>query len=280
MFVFGSSIKKDRRSNNQAPEKLQNRNFKFQIEMLMKRNFLVLGFWIFSGAFSFVLGASEPNTLTDAEKQAGWKLLFDGKSFDGWRCFRSQTVFSNWVISDDCLHHIPKDKGGHDLITDATYDDFELEWDWKIAPKANSGVKYFITEDDKQPLGFEYQMIDDEHWDPKHSLLNTMKGTGSFYDMLPPHDVHTAPIGEFNHSRIVISGNHIEHWLNGKKVAQTALGSSTLKSAIARSKFKAVPRFGEHKIGHILLQDHGDEVWFKNLKIRTTTQAATSKPAP
>ncbi len=247
----------------------------------MKRNFLVLSIWIFSGAWSLVFGASESNTLTDAEKQAGWKLLFDGKTFDGWRCFRSHTVFSNWVISDDCLHHIPKDKGGHDLITDATYGDFELEWDWKIAPKANSGVKYFITEDDKQPLGFEYQMIDDEHWDKTgKSLVGTKHATGSFYDMLPPHDVHTAPIGEFNHSRIVLSGNHIEHWLNGKKVAQTDLGSSTLKSAIARSKFKAVPRFGEHKNGHILLQDHGDEVWFKNLKIRTIKQAATSEPAP
>lgn len=252
--------------------------FKFQIAM--KRLFLVLGVWVFSGAWGLVLGASD-NSLSAAEKKDGWKLLFDGKTFDGWRCFRSSNVFSNWVISDDCLHHVPKDKGGHDLITKKVYGDFELEWDWKIAPRANSGVKYFINEDktSKDPIGFEYQMIDDEHWDKKgKSLFETIQGTGSFYDMLAPHDVQTAPIGEFNHSRIVISGTHIEHWLNGKKVNETDLGSSTLKSAIARSKFRAVPRFGEPKTGHILLQDHGDEVWFKNIKIRTK-QAATSKSA-
>ncbi len=239
----------------------------------MKRHLLVLGALILSGACSLVFGASEPNTLTDAEKSAGWKLLFAGRTFDGWRSFHSPNIHSNWVVSDECLHHIPKDKGGHDLISDAMFGDFELEWDWKIAPKANSGVKYFITDDGKQPLGFEYQMIDDEHWDPKHSLHQTMKGTGSLYDMLPPKGVHTSPVGEFNHSRIVVSGNHIEHWLNGEKVVQTDLGSTTLKSAIARSKFKDVPRFGEYKRGHILLQDHGDEVWFRSLKIRTTGQA-------
>jgi hypothetical protein len=253
-------------------------NFRASLPRLLQIRGLVLGLWIFSGALSLVFGASEPNTLTDAEKAAGWKLLFDGKTFNGWRCFRSQNIFSNWIISDDCLHHLAKDKGGHDLITDALYDNFEMEWDWKIAPKANSGVKYFITEDNKQPLGFEYQMIDDERWNPKQSLHETLQGTGAFYDMLPPHNVHTAPIGEFNHSRIVVSGNHIEHWLNGKKVGATDLASRTLKSAIARSKFRDVPRFGEHKRGHILLQDHGDEVWFKNIKIRTTKHEVRSQP--
>lgn len=238
----------------------------------------ILAIWIFSGAWSVVFGASDPNPLTEAEKQAGWKLLFDGKSFDGWRCYRSQNIFSNWIVSDACLHHLAKDKGGHDLITDAMFGDFELEWDWKIAPKANSGVKYFITEDNKQPLGFEYQMIDDVHWDPKEkSLFQTIKGTGALYDLLPPHHVHTAPVGDFNHSRIVVSGHHIEHWLNGKLVVQTDLGSSTLKSAITRSKFRDVPRFGEYKRGHILLQDHGDEVWFRSIKIRSTKNEARGK---
>jgi hypothetical protein len=121
-------------------------------------------------------------------------------------------------------------------------------------------------------------MIDDDHWDKNgKSLLNTIKGTGSFYDMLAPHDVHTSRIGEFNHSRIVISGNHIEHWLNGEMVNQTDLGSTKLNSAIARSKFKAVPRFGERRSGHILLQDHGDEVWFTNIKIRTGTSGSQTK---
>jgi hypothetical protein len=228
---------------------------------------------LFLGACCFVLGAS------DSEKPAGSKLLFDGKTFNGWHCFHSSNIHSNWVVSEGCLHHLPKDKGGHDLISDGAYGDFELEWDWKIAPKANSGLKYFVNEDAKEPLGFEYQMIDDDHWDKNgKSLRETIKGTGSFYDMLPPHDVHTAAVGEFNHSRIVLSGTHIEHWLNGKMVGQTDLGSSTMKSAIARSKFRAVPRFGEPKSGHILLQDHGDEVWFKNIKIRTG-QITTMKAA-
>jgi hypothetical protein len=261
-------------SKLQSSSLTQTSGFKFRIPLSP----LVLAVWIFSGVWSFVLGASESNSLTDAEKKAGWKLLFDGKTFDGWRCFNSHTIYSNWVVSDDCLHHIPKDKGGHDLITDAKFGSFELEWDWKIAPKANSGVKYFINEDTPQPLGFEYQMIDDEHWDTKHSLHETIKGTGAFYDMVAPSNVHTAPIGDFNHSRIVVSPHHVEHWLNGKRVVQCDLGSSNMKSAIARSKFKAIPRFGEFKIGHILLQDHGDEVWFKNIKIRTK-QAATSKTA-
>jgi hypothetical protein len=158
------------------------------------------------------------------------------------------------------------------------FGDFELEWDWKIAPKANSGLKYFITEDGKQPLGFEYQMVDDLHWDRKGvSQLETIHGTGALYDMLAPKDVHTEPVGDFNHSRIVVSGHHIEHWLNGKLVVQTDLGSSTLKSAISRSKFRDVPRFGEYKRGHILLQDHGDEVWFTNIKIRSTKHEARKK---
>lgn len=239
---------------------------------------LVLGLWIFSGISSLVFGASEPNTLTDAEKSAGWKLLFDGKSFHGWRSFKSPDVSTNWVVSDGCLHHLPTDKGGHDLISDAKFGDFEIEWDWKIAPKANSGLKYFITDEGKSPLGFEYQMVDDLHWDRKGvSQLDTKHGTGALYDMLAPHDVQTAPIGDFNHSRIVLSGHHIEHWLNGKLVVQTDLGSSTLKSAIARSKFRDVPRFGEYKRGHILLQDHGDEVWFRSIKIRTMKHEAANR---
>jgi hypothetical protein len=243
----------------------------------LRHSILVFTIWLLSSALAF--GASEPNTLTDQEKKDGWQLLFDGKTFDGWRSFKSPNIHSNWIVSDECLHHLPKDKGGHDLISDKMFGSFELEWDWKIAPKANSGVKYFITEDGKAPLGFEYQMVDDKNWDPKHSQLETIHGTGSFYDMLAPTNVHTAEIGQFNHSRIVVSGDHLEHWLNGQRVVQCDLGSRTMKSAIARSKFKAVPRFGEFKSGHILLQDHGDEAWFRNIKIRTTRQAATSKTA-
>jgi hypothetical protein len=241
----------------------------------MKRNILVLGIWL-AAASSTVLFGAEPNTLTEAQKAAGWKLLFDGKTSDGWRGFNLQTVPANWAVSDGCLHNTPIKKKPRDLITDAMYDTFELEWDWKVAPKANSGLKYYITEASKLAIGFEYQMIDDLGWDPKHSQFETIHGTGALYDLLPPKGVVTVPLGEFNHSRIVVSGQRIEHWLNGKKVVQADLGSSKLKSAIARSKFKDVPRFGEHKRGHILLQDHGDEVWFRNIKIRSTNDQSAN----
>ena len=153
----------------------------FKFRFSMKRTFLVLGIWVFSGAWTLVLGASESNTLSDSEKHSGWKLLFDGKTFDGWRSFRTSNVHSNWVVSEGCLHHVPKDKGGHDLISDGVFGDFELEWDWKIAPKANSGLKYFVDINAKEPLGFEYQMIDDDHWDKTgKSLHDTIKALPRF----------------------------------------------------------------------------------------------------
>ena len=138
-------------------------------------------------------------------------------------------------------------------------------FDWRIAPGGNSGVKYFILEDRDSAIGHEYQVIDDErHADAK---VGPHRQTAAFYDVLPAADRPIKPAGEWNTTRIVVRGQTVEHWLNGKKVLQYELGSPALKAAIEKSKFKGIERFGTRQNGHILLQDHGNQVWFRTIKI-------------
>jgi hypothetical protein len=220
------------------------------------------------------MGAQEKNgganTLTDAEKKAGWTLLFDGKSLSGWRAYKKQdSSGTRWRVEDGMLT-LPatRDAGAPemDLITTDTYEQFELTWDWKVAPGSNSGLKYFILEDQNSAIGHEYQLIDDErHADAK---IGPHRQTAAFYDVLPAADRPLKPAGEWNTSRIVVRGQTVEHWLNGKKVLQYELNSPTLNAAIEKSKFKGIERFGKRQNGHILVQDHGDQVWFRNIKIR------------
>ena len=220
-------------------------------------------------AFGFETGAAEigagstANQLTPAEKAAGWKLLFDGKTLNGWHSFKKkEPPKQGWVIEDDWLKCVANGHGG-DLVSDDEFDDFELSWDWRIPPKANNGVKYFITEERAQPIGHEYQMIDET------LVKNPKYGTASFYDVLPPKTENALkPPGEINHSRVLVQGNHVEHWLNGSKVLEYELGSETVKAAVATSKFKNVPGFGTKIKGHILLTEHHDEASFRNLKVR------------
>jgi hypothetical protein len=206
-------------------------------------------------------------SLSAEEKAGDWKPLFDGKSLQGWHSFKKhETPTQGWVIEAGVLHHLAKGGGG-DLVSESTYDQFELEWDWKIAPGGNSGVKYFITEERKQAIGHEYQLIDDErHADAK---IGPDRTTGALYDVIPPRNAHPHAAGEWNTSRIVVRGKHVEHWLNGTKTVEYDLESEALKKAIEVSKFKDVAGFGTQFKGHILLQDHGDEVWFRNIRIRT-----------
>jgi hypothetical protein len=211
------------------------------------------------------------NQLSAQERAAGWRLLFDGKTSNGWRRFSQQSFpVKGWVVDDGWLHCLGKgggDKGGGDIITDAQFGDFELEWDWKLVPGGNSGVKYFILESRKEALGHEYQMIDDAQAADALKLDGKHR-TASFYAVLAPSKTSMAPMGEINHSRILVKGNHVEHWLNGKKVLEYECGSDQVKAEVAASKFKNVAGFGDKVRGHILLQDHNCKVWFQNVKIR------------
>jgi len=214
---------------------------------------------------------SAANTLTAAEKKAGWTLLFDGRTVDAWRGYkRPDASESRWKVEEGTLM-LPPDNGRdthgqRDIISKDTFEQFELVFDWRIAPGGNSGVKYFILEDLDSAIGHEYQLIDDErHADAK---VGPHRQTAALYDVLPAADRPTKPAGEWNTTRIVVRGQTVEHWLNGKKVLQYELNSPDLNAAIAKSKFKSIDRFGKRQNGHLLLQDHGDQVWFRNIKIR------------
>jgi hypothetical protein len=209
--------------------------------------------------------ADSHNTLTPAEQRAGWKLLFDGKTTKGWRSFGKQNFpEKGWMVKDGELQLVAGSKAG-DIITEEKFSDFDFTWDWKIPPGANNGIKYFILEERRQAVGHEYQMIDDKGGRDsggKHS-------TASFYDVLAPTDLTASkPPGEWNHSRVLVQGNHVEHWLNGKKVLEYELGSEEVLKAVQKSKFKSVEGFGKKQNGHILLTYHNDPVSYRNIKIR------------
>lgn len=192
-----------------------------------------------------------------------WQSLFDGKATDGWRSYgKADFPKSGWVVEDGCLHLLPNGSGG-DIITKAEFSDYELLWEWRIAPKANNGIKYLVTESRRNAPGHEYQMVDDTTTpEPKQQ-------TATFYDVLPTQTkIHVKPPGEWNLSRVIIQGNHAEHWLNGEKVLEYELGSPEVKAAVAKSKFKNAAGFGEKIKGHIMLTDHHGETWYRNIKIR------------
>jgi hypothetical protein len=221
--------------------------------------------------------AAPPNTLTDAEKKAGWRLLFDGKTFTGWRGFHKDAVPEGWIIEDGCISRI-QGKGelgqaGGDLITVDQFENFEFSLEWKISPKGNSGIKYLVSETlpakGRSAISFEMQVLDDDgHPDAKMGSNGNRKAS-ALYDLMPPNDKKKLqPVGEFNQIRLVVKGNHIEHWLNGEKVLEFERGSDALKALIAKSKFKDQPLFGTFSKGHLLLQEHGDKVWYRKIKIR------------
>jgi|SRR5579872_1061353 len=243
------------------------------------------------------------NQLTPEEKAAGWKLMFDGKSFAGWEDpAQKSPPGDNFAIEDGCLKSLKHPRIDEDLFTLEKYSDFEMEFDWKISPGGNSGVKYRIQDrimlaavtvrqrfedlvnfsiknrrtdrparGQEYVVGFEYQALDNEHHpDGRRGPIHQ---SGALYDIYPPSEDATKPIGEFNHSRLLVKGDHIEHWLNGVKVVDNSLSGPEVRAASAK-------RWGaDSPVTHMLadqplkdcqisLQNHGDEAWFKNLKIR------------
>lgn len=249
--------------------------------------------------------AEAPNTLTKTEKAAGWKLLFDGKTMKGWDDVRKNTPpGDSWTIEDGALKSVPHPKLREDLFTKELFGDFELTWEWKIEAKGNSGLKYRIQDrffvDERRVkefgrfenlandaarkrqykreestqeyiVGFEYQMIDDAgHKDAQRGAYYQ---AGALYSMIPASQPAAKPIGEYNLSRVVLKGNHIEHFLNGVKVAEGELNApSTLEKSAGRWTTESVihKALAEQpkKLCPIALQNHGDAAWFRSIKIR------------
>jgi 3-keto-disaccharide hydrolase len=230
------------------------------------------------------IAVNVPNTLTVSERSQGWRLLFDGRTLNGWRGLGYDSVpTAHWRIENGSIKKIPAGEiprmadgqpaAGGDLMTTESFDNFELRWEWKIGRAGNSGVKYNVSEQlsmaaaaNHAALGFEYQLLDDSlHEDnkvPSHRA-------GALYDLIPPGENKVLrPVGEWNSSAIVFRGNHGEHWLNGAKVVEFELGAPRMDSLLAKSKYRSIENFAMRRKGHVVLQDHGEEVYFRNLKVR------------
>ena len=206
--------------------------------------------------------------LTDEEKRAGWISLFDGRNTLGWRGY-AQDGFParGWVIEDNTLHHLDQGGGG-DIAYDRAFGDFELSLEWRIARGGNSGVFYRVDEADGRPVwhtGAEMQVLDDGvHPDGGNPLTSA----GALYGLLPAEGKQLRPVGEWNHARVVARGTKIEHWLNGRRVVAYDTADSVFAELVAQSKFKNLPGFARAERGLIVLQDHGDRVWYRNLRLR------------
>jgi len=212
-----------------------------------------------------------------------WKVLFDGKSTDAWRGYSRDTFPTGcWVIEGDTLKTVSGGKQPCDLVTREPYRDFELELEYKLTPGGNSGVLYRVTELPGEPSwhsGPELQILDDD----KYRQNSPKNWTGSLYDLIAaPRDKVVKPVGQWNKVRVLVRDNHVEHWLNGKKVVEYELGSDALETLIAGSKFKDMPRFAREPEGYIALQHHeGGDVWFRNVRVRRLGAAAlAATPAP
>ncbi|MCX6998630.1 MAG: DUF1080 domain-containing protein [Kiritimatiellaeota bacterium] len=227
-----------------------------------------------------------PNTLTDQERQAGWRLLWDGKTTAGWRSAQAEAFpAQGWTIRDGVLTvHENKDQesaAGGDIITREKYSSFELQVDFKITPGANSGIKYFINPEKNKSVGYEYQILDDAKHPDARLGINGNRTLASLYDMLPARaDKKVNPPGAWNQARILVNGNHVEHWLNGEKAVDYDRTAPEFRAHFEASKFKQDAGFCQRKDGHILLQDHGNTVSFRNLKIRELPEPAISSIRP
>ena len=219
------------------------------------------------------------NALSDREKANGWNLLYDGSTANGWRG-ATLTAFptKGWLYADGTMHVLPsegkEESGGGDIVTDSVYSAFDLSFEFKITPGANSGVKYFVTLSEitkGSAIGLEYQVLDDKlHPDAKLGR-NGDRTLASLYDLIPAkkQERFIHPIGAWNSGRIVVyPSNHVEHYLNGVKVLEYERGSKEFRDLVAISKYVIWKNFGEAKEGHLLLQDHGNEAWFRNVKVR------------
>lgn len=211
------------------------------------------------------------NTLTNAEKAQGWKLLFDGKTMNGWRTYQNKPQTS-WYVSNGvlgCKYDTSHTYQHSDLITNNEYKNFELALDWKVEPRANGGILYMVNEKYEYPFysGPEYQLLDDE-WYLNNEHIHDSQKSGANYDMDVPAVDALKPVGEWNRTVIKVNNSHVEHWLNGQKTAEYEIGSPGWKEHREKSKWKDVEGYTANQTGHIDLQDHGGGVRFKNIKIK------------
>jgi hypothetical protein len=213
--------------------------------------------------------ATELNTLTAEEKAAGWCLLWDGKTTNGWESVAGKAFPDRaWEIKDDVLSVVGQNNW-QDIVTVKAYGNFELRAEFRITPGANSGIKYFINPGITKSTGCEFQILDDERHPDAKQGINGNRTVGSLYDLITAcKDKKVNPPGEWNEARILVRGAHVEHWLNGQKVVEYDRGTPAFQAFVAKSKFKKVTGFGQATEGRILLQDHNDRVSFRNLKIR------------
>jgi hypothetical protein len=224
-------------------------------------------YYLFIAAILLMACNSSKNAT---HSNAGYTSLFDGKTLNGWRTYQNKPADS-WTVKDGILYcrgsATDKSDRRADLITVDTFENFDLQMDWKIAPQGNSGILYMVTETQSTSYftGPEYQLIDDVNFPEK---LEDWQRTAANYAMNTAPGAHPKAAGQWNHARIVVNKGHVEHWLNGEKVVEYDLWTDDWKKRKAEGKWKDAPEYGMSRTGHIALQDHGSEAWFKNLEIK------------
>ena len=225
-----------------------------------------------SVAFLFALLAAlscaAPNKLSKTAQNKGWQLLFDGQTTKGWHAY-NQKGTTGWAAKDGELIALGQEGGSHDIVSDEIFGDFDLSIEWKIAPGGNSGIFFNVVESPQYEAiyatGPEYQLVDDLGFPQK---LEDWQKTAANYAMHPPMKNALRPVGQYNLTRLIVQKGHVEHWLNGEKIVEYQLWSPEWENLVKAGKWKDYPMYGRAKRGHLALQDHGKQTWFKNIKIR------------
>jgi len=221
------------------------------------------------GVFCCVISVkAQLPSLTNKEIKEGWTLLFDGKTFAGWqKANGAPFTGKGWKIENGVIGTNPRDGHGDDIVTSKEFSDFELSTDFKLEKGTNSGIKYCLIKNTS--LGCEYQLIDDANHPDAKLGKDGNRTLAALYDIMPPSaNKKSNALGEWNTAVIISKGKHVEHWLNGKKVLEYERGSDAFKSLVDQSKFKTTEGFAQAGQSPILLQEHGDVIYFRNIKIR------------
>lgn len=216
------------------------------------------------------------NALTEKEKEEGWILLFDGVSTDSWRGYNSDQFPENgWQVKDSLLiveaTGTEEEGYGGDIITREQYEDFEFKLDFKLSPQGNSGIIYLVKEEENTPSWHnapEYQLLDNQYYKENGDIPMEKHSTGDAYDVIASTEDAMNPVGEWNEAMIRVQDGNVKHWLNGKKIVEYKLQSPEWEEIVTKSKFAEYPGYGMAEKGHIGIQDHGHQLWYRNVKVR------------